>query len=80
MEVITLDINTPICGTCHHWQGARHNEMGIRVRCLKEGDGLCMIRQQEKRSILEIIQPCSAGENCKNWLKLEVAKVFGNAG
>lgn len=78
MEVITLDINNPACGTCHHWQGARQNELGIRVRCIKQGDGICQFRQSEQRSVLDTIQPCTGGNNCPNWLKLAFPSVVGH--
>lgn len=77
MEVITLDLNTPTCGTCLHWQGARQTELGIRIRCMKQGDGICLVRQQEKRSVLETIQPCNGGADCPSWLKVEFPSVLG---
>lgn len=75
MEVIILDIAHKLCGTCQHWDGARQKEMGIRVRCLKESDGVCLVRQQEKRNLLDTIQPCHGGFDCPNWLGMELPPI-----
>ncbi|MBS4095237.1 MAG: hypothetical protein KGZ83_00190 [Sulfuricella sp.] len=80
MEVITIDFSTQLCGTCHHWQGARQNERGVWIRCMRQGDGLCQSPQTGKLSVLDSIKKCVDGENCANWMKWDVPPTAGSLG
>lgn len=67
MEIVTVARDRKICGTCRYWDGARENETGRNVRCLKRSEGICLIRKQRHAGILETIVTCESGENCQDW-------------
>lgn len=67
MEIVTVARDRKICGTCRYWDGARENETGKNIRCLKQSEGICLIRKQRHGRILETIVTCESGENCPDW-------------